>query len=309
MNDQALFDRLARTDAYAPDLPVADEAWTPDVALAEIQRRTSMQTQQTPPTERTPTRRHGWLIAAAAFAVVIIAGVVVALLSATGDDAEPADTPTTTTVAPTTTASPTTTIPTVDLDTLRAATAEYLAAINAGDAEAALAPFNLSEDGVTEYWEGPPAEFYRNQAGFLATLDWEFALSETCSDGNTSAAPGVAGIQCALILDSPVHAALGVEPGESIGSGIVGSFDWISLWHDPSAPVDTIVRFDTEVGSAYLSWMTTNDPDGFAANCDPNLDDNYERAFAFYDRFIFTPGCAEYLNSITDEVLASLDES
>lgn len=46
MNDAQLIDWLSGTDAYAADVPIPDEIWTPAIALHEIERRTGMQTDE-----------------------------------------------------------------------------------------------------------------------------------------------------------------------------------------------------------------------------------------------------------------------
>ena len=108
-DDQLLLEHLAVTDEFAPDTPLPAEAWTRDAALAEIERRVGMQTEERiRPRLPERTRSRGWLVAAAAFVAVLIVGTV--MLFWPGPDRGPVvvDTPTTT-VPPTTT--PPTTAP------------------------------------------------------------------------------------------------------------------------------------------------------------------------------------------------------
>lgn len=112
MNDAQLIDRLAGTDAYAADVPVPDEIWTPDVALREIERRTAMQTDErkiqelggSPPAPRGPRRRSLAPAMAAALAVVVAVVVAIALLA--GGDEEVPDVGNTTVPVDTTTPEP-----------------------------------------------------------------------------------------------------------------------------------------------------------------------------------------------------------
>ena len=108
MNDTDLIARIAKTDAYAPHLPLPDR-WSSAVAFAQIDRRMDMLTEERL-TETTPARppRKGLVVAVAAFVVVILGGLVVGLLAGGTDEATPADTPTT--IPPvTTTSTPATT--------------------------------------------------------------------------------------------------------------------------------------------------------------------------------------------------------
>jgi len=105
MNDSQLLERLASTDAYAPDAPLPSSARTRAAAIAEIERSTDMQTQKRP-TAQAPARRtrQGWLAAAAAFIVVLIVGAAMVLLAGQADEDV---------IEPTTTTSVSTTITTV----------------------------------------------------------------------------------------------------------------------------------------------------------------------------------------------------
>ena len=105
IDDQPLLEQLAATDAYALDTPLPEEAWTRDVALAEIERRVGMQTEDQirhrPPQPRTA---RGWLVAAATFVAVLVIGTAMLFWLTRGGGPEVVDEPTTTTI-PTTTAS------------------------------------------------------------------------------------------------------------------------------------------------------------------------------------------------------------
>ena len=107
MNDSQMLEKLAMTDAYAPHEPLPASAWTRDTALAEIERRTDMQTEKrTAPQQRLGGRRNGWLVAAgAAIAVFVLIGGSLWFVSGTRTDVveEPMVTmtsPVPTTVAP-----------------------------------------------------------------------------------------------------------------------------------------------------------------------------------------------------------------
>lgn len=111
MNDQLMLERLAETDVCPAQAPLPREAWSRDVALAEIERRVGMQTrertEQMVPEYRTS---RGWLVAAAAFIVVLVVGTATLFWLTRGGGPEIIDEPTTT-LAPTTTAPTTTTAP------------------------------------------------------------------------------------------------------------------------------------------------------------------------------------------------------
>lgn len=111
-DDQLLLEHLAATDACPPKAPLPEEAWTRDVALAEIERRVGMQTrertQQVPPEYRTS---RGWLVAAAAFIVVLAVGTATLFWLTRGGGPEVVDEPTTTMAPTTTTPTPTTAAP------------------------------------------------------------------------------------------------------------------------------------------------------------------------------------------------------
>ena len=101
MNDSQLLERLASTDAYAPQMPLPSSARTRDAAIAEIERRTDMPTQtETAPPVPPDKTRNGWLAAAAAFVVVLVLGAVMVFLAAQGN--EDVVEPSTTTSVPTT---------------------------------------------------------------------------------------------------------------------------------------------------------------------------------------------------------------
>jgi hypothetical protein len=303
MNDQKLYDRLARTDAYAPDLPLDDESWTPDVALAEIERRYAMQTDvRTTPTP-SPRRPRGWMVAAAAFAVVVAIGIVVALVSTSGSD-DVVDEPTTTTRA----ATSTTLAAAPDAATVRAAIVSYVDAINAGDAEAADAPFDLLDEGANSL---DTPEHLRNHTEFLIELGWDFTVDDCLTDQLLFISEDITEVLCGLVVSSPIHEALGID-SVTFGSRIE-SIDALTIWHDPDSPVDMIVFLDNRVEAAYGNWMSVNDPDAFANICAPgaggNLDeDQFAGSFAAIgERFIYTGACGAYLNSITADVVASIE--
>ncbi len=105
MNDSQMLEKLAMTDAYAPHTPLPVSARTRDTALAEIERRTDMQTQKRPaPQAPLRRRRNGWLVAAAAFIVVLVVGTAMAFLASRTDDSVIAPVTTTTSPIPTTVA-------------------------------------------------------------------------------------------------------------------------------------------------------------------------------------------------------------
>ena len=97
IDDQQLLEQLAATDAYAPDMPLPVAAWTHDAALAEIERRVGMRTQertrQMPPEYKTS---RGWLVAAATFVAVLIIGTATLFWIPGGGGQEVVDQPTTT---------------------------------------------------------------------------------------------------------------------------------------------------------------------------------------------------------------------
>ena len=305
MNDQMLYDRLARTDAYAPELPVSDETWTPVVAFAEIERRLDMSTQLKPqPTEPPAAPRRSWIPAIAAFAVVIVIGLVVAL-AFTQNDAPPAEeTPPTTDALSVTT----TIAPVASPETVGAAIDEYLAAVNDGDADRALAPFALtSEDGrsVTFGAPGPQDIVQRNLAEYLAVLDWTYTRdADTCVA--ESYEPGFVDTECDVVVDSPLHAALGLG-GQSVSRS--HTTDVIMMGHNGEQPFRVFLFVEADVANAITGWTTENDREGFTANCDAGADGNYDTPYADYGRWIYTARCAEYLNSITDQVVALITES
>lgn len=303
MNDQMLYDRLAATDAYAPSLPMSDESWTPDVAIAEIERRYTMDTDvRTTPTP-SPQRPRGWIVAAAVFGLVIAIGIVVALVSTSGSD-DVVDEPTTTTQPATTT----TVAAAPDEATVRTAIVSYIDAVNAGDADAADAPFVLLEEGFNSL---ESSEHLRNHTEFLIELGWEFAVDDCLTDQFLFIAEDITEVLCGLVVTSPVHEALGID-SVTFGSRIE-SIDALTIWHDPDNPVDMIVFLDNRVEAAYGNWMSANDPDAFAGICAPgaggNLDeDQFSGSFAgFGERFIYTGECGAYLNSITPQVVASIE--
>jgi hypothetical protein len=277
---------------------MSDESWTPDVAIAEIERRYTMDMDvRTAPTP-SPQRPRGWIVAAAAFVLVIAIGIVVALTSTSGSD-DVVDDPTTTTTQPATT---TTVAAAPDEGTVRAAIVSYVDAIDAGDAQAALASFALTDDSV----DHPRAVIPENLTEFLVEIDWTITVGDDCGTGALGVDPGETALGCALVVDSPVHVALGVEGGVRDDGGFA-NHDQINLWHSPDAPVAVRWFLDRSVRLAYIDWTTTNDPDGFAANCDPALDGNYTEQYAYYEGFIHTAQCAAYLNSITPQVVAAIE--
>jgi len=102
MNDSQLLERLAATDAYAPGAPLPSSARTRHTAIAEIERRTDMQTQtETVPPVPPSRARNGWLAAAAAFVVVLVLGAVMVFLAAQGNE-DVVEPTTTTSATPTT---------------------------------------------------------------------------------------------------------------------------------------------------------------------------------------------------------------
>jgi hypothetical protein len=105
MNDSQMLKELAMTDAYAPHTPLPVSARTRDTALAEIERRTDMQTQKNIEPQASPRRRrNGWLVAAAAFIVVLVVGTAMAFLASRTDDSVIAPVTTTTSAISTTVA-------------------------------------------------------------------------------------------------------------------------------------------------------------------------------------------------------------
>ncbi|MCJ7779711.1 MAG: hypothetical protein MUQ27_02695, partial [Acidimicrobiia bacterium] len=103
MNDSQMLEKLAMTDAYAPHTPLPVSARSRDTALAEIERRTDMQTQKRPaPQAPLRRRRDGWLVAAAAFIVVLVVGTAMAFWASRTDDSVIAPVTTTTSPIPTT---------------------------------------------------------------------------------------------------------------------------------------------------------------------------------------------------------------
>ncbi len=106
MNDIQILERLAATDAYAPETDMPLSAWSREVAFSEVERKIGVPVRQTGTPRPLPRLRHrGWLIAAAAFAAVILVIGAVTLLIPTADELPPATTPPTTEVlSPTTVA-------------------------------------------------------------------------------------------------------------------------------------------------------------------------------------------------------------
>ena len=110
-DDQLLLEQLAATDTCPPKTPLPEQAWSRDVALAEIERRVGMhtqgRTQQTPQEFKTS---RGWLVAAAAFVAVLVIGTATLFWLTRSGGQEVVDEPTTT-LATTTTPPPTTAAP------------------------------------------------------------------------------------------------------------------------------------------------------------------------------------------------------
>jgi hypothetical protein len=109
-DDQLLLERLSATDVCPAGSALPEEAWSRDVAFAEIERRVGMQTRdQVERTRAEPQKTRGWLVAAAAFIAVLVVGTATLFWLTRSGGPEVVDEPTTTTVVTTTTTPPPTT--------------------------------------------------------------------------------------------------------------------------------------------------------------------------------------------------------
>jgi hypothetical protein len=111
-DDQLLLEHLAATDACPSETPLPEEAWSRDVALAEIERRFGMKTRERPQQVQPDYRRsRGWLVAAAAFVAVLVIGSAMLFWLTRSGGPEMVDEPTTTHAPTTTSPTPTTVAP------------------------------------------------------------------------------------------------------------------------------------------------------------------------------------------------------
>ena len=289
---------IRQANPWAEGATAAEGEWSAAELLTQIEHRSvTVKTIEPETTTQAtvPKRNRGWLLAAAVAALVVLIGAVVIGLQGTGGSDVVEPTPTTLSA------------PTADEVTVWAAMVDYLDAANAGDADAATAPFAVSEGndligydflGETSYI------FQRNTAEYLAALDWTFGRADACYEVSQV---DVAEQQCGLTVSSPVHEALGIEVGTLDRD--VPETDQFVLAHDGESPLRVLLFVDREVRIAYTNWANTNDAAGFADNCDPGLDGNFDEPYAATNSgWIHTAQCAEYLNSITDAVAASITE-
>ena len=279
----------------ANPIPDADVEFGDDEIAALLTltraRSTDMDVKEmTTPVTPDEKRSRGWLIAVAAAAVVVIVVGAVLLLSGGTDDVAPATTPSTTLDAsPTTTLgaadqtpttiagqeSPTTTafVP-PELDAEAAAVVEgIVAAINAGDAEAAIAPV-LGADEVSSTAQGLETD----QRNYIAGR-WAYYVeieSTTTTAGLTrcdiarvspfdfsSPDPELSVIQLRLTGDRVAYMKVEPVPGAWGGTEIAFG-NWIRETH-PEAFTPLVVDFSDPQRSAelmrqyYPEWLESRD--------------------------------------------------
>ena len=188
MNNAQLLTTLAAANVYHDETPLPESIWADDLALREIERRTAMQTQEENTTREQPTRRTTRWLAAAAAAVVVVVGAAVVLFSNSGAGTPPA-------ITDTTEAIPTTTV--VPGSAAIEMTKAWVAALDAGDAESALALLH-------------PDEFSPDAEGMTGAVEWlaSFGARHSVEDCEASVTEASTGVTCVYVVDHPIMNAL-----------------------------------------------------------------------------------------------------
>ena len=257
MNDTQILEQLAATDAYAPAMEMPSDAWTDDVTFAEIERRISMQTQQTNPPVIPPSgwRHRGWLIAAAAFAAVIIIGAVIGLIATGRDEVEPVAPPTTQ-AAPTTTAAPPTTEAPAPLE-IAAAFVEALNNYDGAAMEALLSPGATIDGGLAAI----PSDFPR-VADYERALGTTFSLGE-CRQVDRAGASITVGVSCEYTFENDWSRALGIDLPQRLPEETPGNLYTFQIADGEITRLEARVTqaFFTRVLLPFVEWLEQAHPD------------------------------------------------
>jgi len=204
-----------------------------------------------PPTNpQSPRRRSGWVVAAAAFAAVVVVGIAVVLVTNTGTRSEQdaVDTPPTTAVTPTTQA-----LSQNVVDALAVKDA-YVAAYNAGDADAVLALF-----------EPDPEIFQLSEATDLDTVErflvWSHAegTTITASDCTTEQIENAVRLRCESTRYQHLSEAVGAPVPEGILTLTI-SADGISSLSESGTPQDIIIVY-----APFERWLEEHHPEDIDA--------------------------------------------
>jgi hypothetical protein len=218
MNESQMLERLASTDAYAPETDMPPAAWSHDVAFSEVERRIGLQPGVGKPSgESVPTWRRGWIVAMAAFAVAIIVIGVAMLFSRPANELPPATTPPTTEVLPPTTTvkeeategETVTTVAEVEFvmtDEVVALLDSYEAAFNARD-EAAFRSFF-----APDFWRADPSSLeWKQSVEYMVNMMLNSRVQETTLSIE-DCTPSDEGAQCKFKYAGAVEQALYFGP-------------------------------------------------------------------------------------------------